>query len=328
MRSQGGRFLGIALFWAALILVGCSSSSDPASDFDGEDSGYDAIVFDMGSDFADVDLAEDLDSGPDSDVWPEMQGCNTHEELCARTLPEVSLATTHNAMSSEEDGWVSPNQYWGVKRQLADGIRGFMIDIHEEDGEILLCHGLCLAGSVSLSDWLRELTLFLEARPNNVLVLILENYVSADDLEVSFTEAGLSEHLYVHSGNWPPLQQMIDMGKQVVVMSDVEGGERPWIHPIWSLAWETHWANEVKEDFTCDKNRGTVTNDLFIMNHFLTRPLANPNYAEEVNHNPYLLERARQCEAAFGHIPNFLSVDFYSIGDVLGVVDSLNRVEP
>jgi len=261
-------------------------------------------------------------------IWPETVGCNRHPELCERTLPEVSLATTHNAMSTTEDGWISPNQHNGVKRQLADGVRGFMIDIYEEDGEIMLCHSLCLTGSVPLSDWLAELTAFLAERPNNVLVLILQNTVSAAALDTGFGESGLSEHLYVHSGTWPTLQEMVDTSKQVVVMSDVEGGERPWLHPLWSLAWETHWSNDYKEDFTCDKNRGAVTHDLFILNHFLTRPLANPRYAEEVNHNPYLLERAQECEQKFGHIPNFVTVDFYSIGDVLGVVDSLNGVAP
>ena len=136
---------------------------------------------------------------------------------------------------------------------------------------------------------LAELTAFLAVRPNNVLVLILQNTVSAAALETGFAEAGLSDHLYVHSGIWPTLQEMVDTSKQVVVMSDVEGGARPWIHPMWDLAWETDWSNDYREDFTCDINRGVATNDLFILNHFLTRPLANPRYAEEVNHNPYLL---------------------------------------
>ena len=72
---------------------------------------------------------------------------------------------------------------------MADGIRGFMIDIYEEDDQTLLCHGSCLAGSTPLADWLAELTGFLAERPNNILVLILENYVGVELLEAAFAEA-------------------------------------------------------------------------------------------------------------------------------------------
>ena len=326
--------------FVALLAVGCSSDADSSQDlgvadaFNNKDM---AMSFDKGvsdaSDASDAlnfaDLTSDADPvDQDTWTWPQTTGCNRHPELCSKTLPEVSFATAHNAMSSEDDGWIAPNQIHGVKQQLADGIRGFMIDIYEEDDQTLLCHGSCLAGSTPLADWLAELTVFVAERPNNILVLILENYVGVELLEAAFAEAGLDAHLYVHSGTWPSLQQMIDAGTQVVVMSDREGGKQPWLHPIWTLAWETHWSNDYKEDFTCNKNRGEVTHDLFILNHFLTRPLAHPRFAEQINHNPYLLDRARECEAAFGHIPNFVTVDFYSIGDVVQAVDSLNGIGP
>ena len=45
-----------------------------------------------------------------------------------------------------------------------------------------------------------------------------------------------------------------------------------------------------------------------------------------VNHDPFFIEHVRRCEAEAGQLPNFVTVDFYEIGDVFRVVDSLNGV--
>ena len=55
-------------------------------------------------------------------------GCNGHEELCERPLDQVTLAGTHNSMSNEDEGWLAPNQGFGISRQLQDGIRAMMLD--------------------------------------------------------------------------------------------------------------------------------------------------------------------------------------------------------
>ena len=41
-----------------------------------------------------------------------------------------------------------------------------------------------------------------------------------------------------------------------------------------------------------------------------------------------LLERARTCERIRGQLPNLIAVDFYRLGDLLGVIDTLNGVAP
>ena len=76
----------------------------------------------------------------------------------------------------------------------------------------------------------------------------------------------------------------------------------------------------------CEGNRGEAGNDLFILNHFLTNPWASPTYAEEVNQREFLEDRAVECSQAFEKAPNFVLVDFYSIGNVFEVVNFLNGV--
>lgn len=57
--------------------------------------------------------------------------CNGSPALCRRQLNEVVFAATHNSYAAaEEPGWFFANQRYGIERQLRDGIRAFLIDIH------------------------------------------------------------------------------------------------------------------------------------------------------------------------------------------------------
>ncbi len=58
-------------------------------------------------------------------------GCNGRQALCAKRLNEVVFPGTHNAMgAADSPGWLLPNQRHDVPRQLADGIRLFLLDTH------------------------------------------------------------------------------------------------------------------------------------------------------------------------------------------------------
>ena len=79
-------------------------------------------------------------------------------------------------------------------------------------------------------------------------------------------------------------------------------------------------------DFSCADNRGSPGNDLFILNHFLTGPLgASPQLAGQVNYNDPFIDRALECQAFQGRIPNFVTVDYYDVGDLFEAVAALNQ---
>jgi uncharacterized membrane protein HdeD (DUF308 family) len=59
--------------------------------------------------------------------------CNGAEALCDRPLDEVVLPATHNSMSAPLPGWFASQQDRGIADQLADGIRGLLIDTHYAD---------------------------------------------------------------------------------------------------------------------------------------------------------------------------------------------------
>src|SRR3954471_25085312 len=59
--------------------------------------------------------------------------CNGSAALCDRPLDEVVLPATHNSMPAPLPGWFSSQQDAGIGPQLADGIRGLLIDTHYAD---------------------------------------------------------------------------------------------------------------------------------------------------------------------------------------------------
>jgi hypothetical protein len=57
--------------------------------------------------------------------------CNGFPQLCDKPLNEVVFPASHNAMSAAKlPGWYQPNQRNDIRKQLDEGIRGFLIDSH------------------------------------------------------------------------------------------------------------------------------------------------------------------------------------------------------
>lgn len=270
-----------------------------------------------------------VDSGSDRDATVPDTKCNGYDALCDRRFDQVAYPMTHNAMSNDEAGWILPNQNFGITRQLGDGIRGLMLDTYEEDGQLLLCHSVCAAGSQPLVEGLGEIRAFLEDNPREVVSIIFENYISYLQTESAFEDSGLIDFVYAHppAQPWPSLRALIDAGTPLLVFQEKLPMEDdfPWLMNLWDHAWETPFSFAAPEDFVCAPNRGDAGNSLFLLNHFLTAPLGgSADLAEMVNYNPLFIERARQCEREGQALPNFVAVDFYDIGDVFGVVDALN----
>ena len=306
-------FERIAWVWVAIV-VACSPDPSPRS--------TPSVGRDGAAPNPDMEAPRDA-------ALPPPRRCNGAPHLCARRYDEVTYGTTHNAMSSYEGGWFGANQNFGVPRQLADGVRGFMLDVHYgADDSVQLCHSLCAYGAQALTEGLAEIYAFLADAPNEVVTLIFESYVSPADLDASLAASGLGAmaHRQRTDALWPTLGALIDAGDRVVVFSDVraDAPRFPAQHYVWDYAWETHWHAQRPEDLSCQPNRGLPEHPLFILNHFLTYPIALEHLAETVNHNPGLLDRARACWAESGRRPNFVTVDFHDIGDLGAVVDALN----
>jgi hypothetical protein len=328
--------------------------------------------------------------GAASDDEPEIVagGCNGAEALCDRALNEVAFPATHNAMSAAANpGWLFAQQDRAIPDQLADGIRGLLIDTHygqktesgeiktdlsvigsaerdayeaelgpqaldaalrtrdrivnspvTGDREIYLCHRFCELGAISLAGTLREIRDFVAAYPNEVLVIINEDYVSPEDFASAVDDSGLLDYVYKEpiGDTLPTLEEMIDSGGRVLMMAenDAGGGSIPWYHPAYeALTQETPYRfkkpaaliDPAKLPASCEPNRGPAGAPLFLINHWVdTSPTPLPSNAAKVNAREPLARRITECEADRGAAANLVAVDFYTEGDLFGVVERLN----
>jgi len=257
---------------------------------------------------------------------PPPSKCNGHAELCEKPFSDVAFPTTHNAMSSFEQGWAAPNQNFGMKRQLEDGIRAMLFDTHRWNDDLYLCHSICELGHTLLVDALVEIREFLDAHPHEVLAFCIQDDITPDETASAFQKAGLSTSLYTHEEGspWPTLREMIESGKRIVIGAESAGPPPAWYHHFWDIAWDTPYTFKSKEEFNCNPNRGTKGNDLFLLNHWIEDPLPTVERAQIANNYDVLSARAKQCQAEGGQLPNFIAVNFYDIGDLFKVVDEMN----
>jgi len=257
--------------------------------------------------------------------------CNGSLNLCSKQYNEVAYLTTHNAFNSDEDGLFFPNQTYNIASQLNDGVRGLMIDVYNHFGTPTAYHSVFALGTIPLSDIFNDIKIFLDNNPNEIITIILECYVTANDIEDEINQSGLSNYLYAHNSAWPTLQNMIDYDNRLIIFSDVDdaSSSQNWYHYVWDYAVETHYSVDAINDFTCDFNRGDPMNDLFIFNHFVTDGTLGYglyNESNDVNANPFFINRALDCQTQTNKFPNFVTVDYYELGDGLAVVDQLNGI--
>jgi hypothetical protein len=320
-------------------------------------------------------------TGGASESVASVNTCNGYSQLCSKTLPEVVLPATHNSMAAPLPGWFSSEQDRGIGGQLADGIRGLLIDTHygdklsngkvrtdftnleqvlSQDGVskeqidaakrlraragfqgsgvrgMYLCHTSCELGFTPLADALKEIHDFIATNPNNVLVIINQDYVTPADYVKAIDKAGLTPYVYKGGSNWPTLREMIDSNQQIVFLAENHAGAAPWYELAYkSLVEETPYTFKSAKlltdpadlDASCRPNRGPEKAPLFLLNHWVsTDPVPRPSDAEKVNAYKPLLARAQRCDEIRHHLPNLLAVNFYKEGDLFRVVNTLNGI--
>lgn len=193
-----------------------------------------------------------------------------------------------------------------------------------------LCHGFCELGATPLVSMLEGVHAFLVEHPGEVLVFVIEDYVTPADIAAAFAESGLERFVYRGDvrGPWPTLRQMIDSGQRVVVFAENDAAGVPWYHPAFETIQETPYTFHAPGEFSCRPNRGGTTGRLFQINHWIeTTPAPKPSNAEIVNAHDFLLARARECQVERGKLPNILAVDFAMTGDAVGVATEMNGLE-
>ena len=278
-----------------------------------------------------------------------------------RRLDEVTFLTAHNAFANGVDGgfappfvnWV-PNQTKGLNQQLADGVRGFMMDIYQTPDGAILCHTSCTLVSkpVALSVDLQRIVDFLNANPSEIVTVFLEDYVDPGVLRNSLASVnGLTNVLFrpdqagVRDRGWPTVSALRSANDRLLIFSDHSRSsdqsagltrdsfgvmyQRDWtVENYWSMGSATGTS-----DWSC-YSRWYGANDnvpltrtepnfrpLFVMNHFRDAPVGGTPGTD----NTKLLDRAQRfCQPAARKKPSYLAVDRYDLGNPASAVNALN----
>jgi hypothetical protein len=258
--------------------------------------------------------------------------CNGSIALCNKRYNEVAYLTTHNAFNCADNTYLFPNQTGSITQQLNDGVRAFMLDVYDFFGSTVLYHGTIVTGSEPLTDVLTEIKNYMDAHPNEVITLIFESYVGSSAIESALQSTGLLTMAYAKlpSNPWPTLQEMIDQNKRLFILTDVNDATsaQPWYHYAWDLAVETNFSVNDVNSFSNDFNRGDSINELFIFNHFVTDAtlgIGSTTASATANEYTFLKNRILSNYAAKNKFQNYITLDFYDLGNGLEVVDWLNN---
>jgi len=205
---------------------------------------------------------------------------------------------------------------------------------------LYLCHGFCELGGTPLATALDEIDDYLVAHPQQVLVIINEDYVAPSAFVKAVDASGLGALAYrgpTAAGRWPTLGKMIASGGRVVFLAEHHAGAAPWYHLAYKrILEETPYAFSKASQLTdpaqlnrsCRPGRGPKSGaPLLLVNNWVsTDPVPLASNAAKVNARTPLLRRLRACERQRDHLPNLVAVNFFRTGGLMQAVDALNGV--
>lgn len=302
--------------------------------------------------------------------------CNGAPGLCGRRLDEVVFPGTHNSFAaSAREGWHFANQRYGISRQLDDGIRGLLIDVHfgvydpstgrvrtdlraegsdrnkvaEQmsapalrladrlagrvgagtlDGtpEPYLCHTLCELGAEPLDQELKVIKSFLDHHPDQVLMVIVEDYVPPATIERAFQQSGLAGYVATldRGEPLPTLETLIARGKRLVVFAEEGGGSPSWYMPAFSFIQDTPLGATRPDRLSCKRYRGEEHSRLLLINHWIPPFPPSASLNAGIGQAVFLRGRIKRCLQERGTRGAIVAVDFYQRTSVVEVARELN----
>jgi hypothetical protein len=302
--------------------------------------------------------------------------CNGAAILCGRRLDEVIFPGTHNSFAaSDEPGWHFASQRYGIPRQLDDGIRALLLDVHygvydpstrhvrtdlaaegsdrnkvaeqvpqralrvadRIAGEVgvgrlngkpqpYLCHTLCELGAEPLDQELEVIRRFLEDHPDQVLIVIVEDYIPPSTIEQAFERTGLSPYVATLDRGQPPptLGTLIGRGQRLVVFAEEKGGSPAWYMPAFSFIQDTPLGAVRPDQLSCKRYRGEQDSPLLLMNYWIPPFPPSPTLNAGIGRAFFLRGRLERCLKDRGFKGAIVAVDFYERTSVLEVAQELN----
>ena len=190
---------------------------------------------------------------------------------------------------------------------------------------VYLCHTLCELGAEPLDEQLEIFRRFLEHNPGEVVILFVEPYVPAKEIERALDDAGLlKQAARISRGEpLPTLGELVRADTRLVVLAETDGGKRPWYLDGFSFVQDTPLGATTPQQLRCSPNRGSADSPLFMVNHWI------PPFPPSVSRNDeiagaVLERRLRRCARRRGLFPNLIAVDFHERSGVVEAAERLN----
>lgn len=277
---------------------------------------------------------------------PRAPTCEGLASLCGRHLGEVVFAGTHNSFAaSSEPGWYFANQTYGLGRQLADGIRALLLDVHygvhyrttgtvrtdlaaegsdrNKVAEQLPASALRLAdrvaGRVGLGTLSGTPELFLchtlcelGAEPLDRELRLLRNFLQRHPSEVLIVI--LEDYV-------PPNAN----ASRLVVFAEEKGGSPAWYMPAFSFIQDTPLGALHPGQLSCARYRGRGDSPLLLINHWIPPFPPSLTLNTAIGKAPLLRSRVSRCTRARGISGAIVAVDFYQRTSVVAVAEELNE---
>ena len=132
----------------------------------------------------------------------------------------AELATS----TPESSALLTPDQ----QRQAAAIAASAKVDPALRD--VYLCHVNCELGATKFTDALRYLRQFLDSHPDEVVILVVGNYVSDADTEKAFRATGLFDRLwnFEPGAALPTLREMIDARRTIAMFAEFGTDQPRW----------------------------------------------------------------------------------------------------
>jgi len=291
-------------------------------------------------------------------------------------LDEIVFPSTHNSYAaSAQPGWHFASQRYGISRQLQDGIRALLLDVHfgvydrdtgrvrtdlSAEGsdrnkvakqvppralrvadriagrvgvgtlngtpELYLCHTLCELGADPLNRELKAIGSFLAEHPDQVLIVIVEDYVPPATIERAFAQAGLERYVVTLNRHepLPTLGELIDQNRRLVVFAEKEGGTPAWYMPAFSFIQDTPLGAVRPDQLSCERYRGEADSPLLLINYWIPPFPPSPSLNAGIGRAAFLRGRVNRCLQKRGFRGAIVAVDFYQRTSVVAVARELN----
>jgi len=246
--------------------------------------------------------------------------------FCDRRIDEIFVLMTHNSASVRGD-MLFPNQNRREPAQFRDGIRGFSMDVHEEDGRIALRHGRW--GEVDYLERVADVLSAMdeEGREHEFLLIQIEDHLRTES-GINLACSAWGENLITNFDSGKQLGDYINDGKRVLMVTSNGSNVDPSIgmHNSNELIGENQykWFSEEQAPamtYRRGPDGGGSGRYARMMNYFCQD---NPGVGNEAKSRVVNTPDRMQCHAeefkrqdyAGGRI-NIMMIDFYDKGNPL-----------